>query len=96
MILFFENGRLGNQLFQYCGLRHYFPEHKLVFLSSEDLQGYFDSIDAQLIPTSLTGRCFLFVLLRRIFFFLVAVRFFGQITEDREGEVFKLVRTQFL
>ena len=31
VIFFFENGQLGNQLFQYCGLRQYFREHNLFF-----------------------------------------------------------------
>ena len=90
MIIFFENGRLGNQLFQYCGLRHYFPEQKLVFLGCEDLQRNFDSVDAQLIPKNVLGCWLPFGLIRRIVFFLVAVRFLGRITEERDGEVFKL------
>lgn len=90
MILFFEHGRQGNQLFQYCGLRHYFPEHKLVFLGCEGLQRHFESVDARFIPKNTLSRWFPFGLLRRIVFFLVAVRLLGRITEESEGEVFKL------
>ena len=90
MILFFENGRLGNQLFQYCGLRHYFPEHKLVFLGCEDLQRHFDAVDARFIPKNALSLWFPFSLLIRIVFFLVAVRVLGRITEEKDGEVFKL------
>lgn len=87
---FFESGKLGNQLFQYCGLRHYFPKHKLVFLGCEDLQRHLDSVDAQLIPRNLLGRWLSFGLVRGIVFFLVALRFLGRITEEKDGEVFKL------
>ena len=90
MVIFFEGGRLGNQLLQYCGLRHYFPGHKLVFLGCEDLQRHFESVDARFIPKNTLGLWFPFSLLRRIVLFLVAARLLGRITEERDGEVFKL------
>lgn len=90
MILFLEHGRLGNQLFQYCGLKHYFPGHKLVFLGCEDLQRHFESVDARCIPRNSLFRWFPFGLLRRVVFFLVAVRLLGRTTEEKDGEVFKL------
>lgn len=34
MILFFESGRLGNQLFQYFGLKSFFPNHKIIFIGN--------------------------------------------------------------
>lgn len=91
MILFFEHGRLGNQLFQYCGLKLLFPEHKLVFLGCVDLQKNFESVDAQFIPKNVLDRWVPFGLIRRIVLFLVAVRFLGRITEESDGEVYKLV-----
>ena len=33
MILHIENGRLGNQLFQYIGLKKYFPKDKIMLTS---------------------------------------------------------------
>jgi len=90
VILFFEHGRLGNQLFQYCGIKHSFPEHKLVFFGCEDLQRHLESVDARFIPKNTLSRWFPFGLLRRVVFFLVAARLLGRITEERDGEVFKL------
>lgn len=90
MIIFFEYGRLGNQLFQYTGLRRYFPEHTLAFLGCEDLQRHFDSVGPQFIPKNVLGRWLPFGLIRRIVFFLVAVRLLGRITEEKDGEVLKL------
>lgn len=90
MIIFFEHGRLGNQLFQYCGLRHYCSGQKLVFIGCEDLQRHFESVDARFIPKNTLRRWFPFSLLRRIVFFLVAVRLLGQITEEKDSEVYNL------
>lgn len=90
MIIFFEHGRLGNQLFQYCGLRHYCSGHKLIFIGCEDLQRHFESVDARFIPKNTLSPWFPFPLFRRIVFFLVAVRLLGRITEEKDGEVLKL------
>jgi len=90
VIIFFENGRLSNQLFQYCGLRHYFPRHKLVFLGCEDLQKHFESVNARFFLRNTLSRRFSFRLLMQVVFFLVAARLLGRITEEADGEVFKL------
>ena len=50
MILFKENGRFGNQIFQYCGLRTLVgPGETLCLIGFEDLQSVFDGIDAEII-----------------------------------------------
>ena len=91
MILFFEYGRLGNQLFQYCGLKQFFPNHKLVLLGCEDLQCHFDNVEARFISKSAIGRWISFGLARRIIFFLAHIRIFGLVTEDKDSTSFKLV-----
>lgn len=90
MILFFEYGRLGNQLFQYCGLRQFFPDEELVFLGCEDLQRHFDSVDARFIPKNVVASWIPFGILSRIVFFLAAARILGRITEDKDSVVFNL------
>lgn len=82
MILFFENGRLGNQLFQYSGLTKFFPKDKLVFFGCEDLERCFDSVDAEFIPERTLYRWSRFRTLGRMAFFLAKVRIIGLITED--------------
>jgi hypothetical protein len=49
MILFFQNGELGNQIFQYCGLKKYFPNHKLIFFGCEKLKNTFDNLEVSFI-----------------------------------------------
>lgn len=90
MIIFFEYGRLGNQLFQYCGFRQYFHEHKLLFVGCEDLQRYFDCDEVRFIPKAVLWRWLPFRILRTIVFLLVAARFLGRITEERDGENYRL------
>ena len=90
MIFFFENGRIGNQLFQYYGLRQYFREHRLVFFGCEDLRKYFNSVDVHLFPKRGLGSKIFFRLLKHIIFCLVSIRVLGRITEDTESPVFKV------
>lgn len=40
MVIFFEHGRLGNQLFQYCGLRALLPKEKIIFVGFTDLNEF--------------------------------------------------------
>lgn len=50
MILFRENGRLGNQIFQYCGLRTMAKKNeRLCLFGFNDLQSVFTDIDAEII-----------------------------------------------
>lgn len=47
MILFYEDGRLGNQLFQYCAVRLYQPRGKLIALGMKDLTENFVGLDVE-------------------------------------------------
>lgn len=91
MILFFEHGRLGNQLFQYCGLKKYFSDHKLVFIGCEDLEKSFDNVDVQFISRKQIERWLRFGLVRRIVFLLSNIRIIGRITEQTDYATFRLV-----
>lgn len=47
MVIFFESGRLGNQLFQYVALRSLFPKpQKIILIGFDSLKNTFDGIDA--------------------------------------------------
>lgn len=45
MIIFFENGRLGNQLFQYCALRKFSPNALIIAVGMRELRMNFTGID---------------------------------------------------
>ena len=62
MILFFENGRLGNQLFQYHGFKNYFPKQQLFFFGCKRLKNSFDNLDVSFIDEKTTLYILLFII----------------------------------
>ena len=91
MVLFFENGRIGNLLFQYSGIKKYFPNEVLVFFGCETLQKYFDNIEAQFFSRVKINKWILYGLLKRIIFFLAEIKIFGKITENTNSINFKII-----
>ncbi len=91
MILFFEYGRLGNQLFQYVGLKKHFPNDSLIFFGCEELHQCFDNVDARFICKNTISRRIPFGLLKKIIFFLANVRILGRIIEDSNSNRFNLI-----
>lgn len=81
MIFIPENGRLGNQLFQYFGLRKYFPNQKLVFLGFDEINQYFDGIQGKFISKNRLKKSLLLRRMPKILFWLAGVRIIGSITE---------------
>ena len=49
MIFLLRNGQVGNQLFQYIGLKKNFPKEKLIFFHTEELKNIFDNINVTFI-----------------------------------------------
>ena len=90
MIIFFENGRLGNQLFQYSGLRHYFPNQKIVFFGCEALNDAFEEIKATFVFENQLGNLFLFKHLRKVFLWFGKIRLLGLITEETSQKKYNI------
>jgi hypothetical protein len=93
MIIFFRDGRLGNQLFQYFGIRKYFSNHKLIFIGLPELHKTFVNILATFLffnikPSNYNLKIFL---LQKIFIFFVKIRLIGQISELNDGKKYKLI-----
>lgn len=89
MIIHFENGRLGNQLFQYCGLRHYFQDHRLIVIGCEALQRNFALQHSCIIPRRVFGPSILYRLFKYIVFSLVFTRLLCKLSEDNNSDTFK-------
>lgn len=85
MILIPENGKLGNQLFQYHGLKAYFPKQKLVFLGFDELKQLFERIDSTFISRERFIKFFTLQLTSKILFFLADIRLIGLITESTKS-----------
>lgn len=45
MLIFFEGGRLGNQLFQYCGLRKIDPNGPIYIYGMQEIKKYFSGLN---------------------------------------------------
>jgi hypothetical protein len=78
MIFFFENGQLGNQLFQYQGIKNYFPKHKLYFFGFYFFRKMFDNINVKFLFKNKIIISFL----KFVFFFLAKIRVIGTINEQ--------------
>lgn len=89
MILNVENGRIGNLLFQYIGLKKYFPKHKLIFIGYLDLEQFFDNVDAYFFVIKSVNK-FFFRFLRFIILFLAKIHFLGVIYENTNSKNYKI------
>lgn len=91
MILFFENGRLGNQLFQYCGLKKYFKHHTIVIFGCEELSKTFDKVEAIFLNKNKFYKKVQFILLKNLFSFLSKIFLIGKIAQSNENKNFNLI-----
>ncbi len=85
MILFFESGRLGNQLFQYLGLKQFFPVQSLIFIGCDDLHAVIETEHVTFVPKIYLQRWIRIGLLVRVFSLLARLRIIGSIQEIRKG-----------
>ena len=91
MILFFENGRLGNQVIQYIGLRKFFLKDKIIFFGCRSLFNTFQGVDAHFLSKETIHKWFHYGLLKKIIYFLAKIRIFGKITEDKQPDSYKVI-----
>jgi len=105
MIIFFEEGKLGNQLFQYCGLKKYFPNDNLIFFGCKDLKELFSGVFVNFFlankynviyskydksKSPASFEKFTFKLLKKTIFFLVRIKVLGKITHS-DSNKFNLI-----
>jgi hypothetical protein len=72
MIILFENGRLGNQLFQYIGIKKLYKEHKIILIGFESLMHACNYIDAYIISKKIF-KYQLFLKATQFFFGILAI-----------------------
>jgi hypothetical protein len=90
MILFFEYGRLGNQLFQYNGLKNYFPKHKIVLFGFKSLQKSFINLNANFVNLENYFNHFSFRIIKKILHLLSDIGILGKITQSLKKKEFNL------
>jgi len=91
IIVHLENGRLGNQIIQYVGLKKYFPKNKLIFLGCENLQKSIQNIDAHFINKKKINFWIKWSILEIILNFLVKIRVLGSIKENNISSRYKTI-----
>lgn len=91
MIFFFESGKLGNQIFQYFGLKKYFPNHKLFFFGCNDLRKSCTKLKLYFCGLSPRNTQFQFILFSFLFSFFAKIRIIGLITQSTNNDDFKIV-----
>jgi hypothetical protein len=79
MIFFFNSGRLGNQIFQYVGLKHFFPKHQIFFFGCSSLRNTFNISDTTFIFSNTSS--FLYKVSKIILHYLIIFRLLGEIRE---------------
>jgi len=90
MIIICENGRLGNQLFQYVSLRSLFPDQKLILWGFDDLVGLVTTLDATVISANKLPPWLTPSRLGRILHVLTVLRVLGRIHEVRSDSLYEL------
>jgi len=85
MILFFEYGRLGNQLFQYAALKQCFPGQRLIFIGCEELDASIETKEIIFIRKKNLQRWLRIGLLVRVLSILSRLRIICLIQEVRNG-----------
>ena len=92
MIVFFENGRLGNQLFQFAALRTLFPQERVLLIGFDELK---DFVERKCLKNTLILPCKFWVW-RRIFekmlIILVGLRLVTGLKEINRKTGHKLVK----
>lgn len=91
MIIICENGRLGNQIFQYNALKSIYNNERIVFLGFDDFSRLFKDTGIIAIGAKYIGRKKL-RLLTEIMKFLAACRLIGVIEEKRRDQGYKIIK----
>ena len=91
MIFFFEDGRLGNQLFQYFGVTNYFKGHKIFFFGFKGLRKVIDVENISFVGGAKSTNWFGVNWLKRFFELMAALHIIGTIAEARRGADYSIV-----
>ena len=87
MLIYFENGRLGNQFFVYSALRGLYPNQRLVLFGFGTLKQAIESVDAIIIENRKLPRLLEFGI-KQFLVVLAKLRIIGTIQESRENSTY--------
>jgi len=87
LLIYFENGRLGNQFFAYSALRGLYPNQRLVLFGFGTLKQAIESVDAIIIENRKLPRLLEFGI-KQFLVVLAKLRIIGTIQESRENSTY--------
>ncbi|MDA9281289.1 alpha-1,2-fucosyltransferase [Pseudomonadales bacterium] len=96
MVIFFENGRLGNQFFQLAGLGKYFPGQKLVLVGFDSLVDLCDGIHALTITKKIYKSQIVFRLAEKAVVYLSRARIISCAWESQSAEGYTITHRRGL
>ena len=95
MLIYFENGRLGNQFFAYSALRGLYPNQRLVLFGFGTLKQAIESVDAIIIENRKLPRLLEFGI-KQFLVVLAKLRIIGTIQESRENSTYLIKKASGL
>jgi len=95
MIIFFEHGRLGNNIFQYAALRQLYPKHRLVCFGCGDLKKIIYPIDVISLEKGIIPSWVLLVLRKTLSLF-AKIKLIGIVYESYSGSDYSVVESKGL
>lgn len=96
MVIFLEDGRLGNQLFQYLGLRQYYPNHLLVIFGFNDLKNIVNVRNTIILKSRFFKNIIFLSIARYILEFLSILRLISRDTEFNRDIDFSIIKSNGL
>ena len=86
----FQNGRLGNQLFQYSGMVKYFPDHITLLIGFDELISLICNINAVHIGKKIYKKKLILIFFECVIKLFGFIRLISVITEDYDDSGFSL------
>jgi len=96
MVIFLEDGRLGNQLFQYLGLRQYYPNHLLIIFGFNDLQNIVNVRNTIILKSRFFKNIIFLSIARFILEFLSILRLISRDIEFNRDIDFSIIKSNGL
>lgn len=91
-IIFFENGRLGNQLFQYHGLRKHYPDEIIFFIGFSTLKKLANFKNVIFLNNKLYSNFLFKYILRELSLLLTRLKIVSSLNEHSKEFSYKLVK----
>lgn len=91
-IFFLENGRLGNQLFQFHGLRKYYPDELIFFIGFSSLEKLSSYKDVIFLNNKIYSNILIKFIFRELLLLLVKLKIVSSLIEQSTEFSYRLIK----